>query len=138
MPKRVVIDSGPLIALFDKDDNYHKKALEFIKEFKGELVSNYAVITEVSHLLDFSVNVQIEFLQWVFDGGISIADILIEDLLRIIELTKKYSDLPMDFTDASLVVICERMKIQEIASIDRDFGIYRTQEKKAIKNVFLH
>ena len=138
MPKRTVIDSGPLIALFDKDDKYHKNALEFIKKLKGELISNYAVITEVSHLLDYSVRVQVDFLRWVFDGGISIADIFTEDLLRIIELTEKYSDLPMDFADASLVVLCERMKIRDIASIDKDFGIYRTREKKAFKNVFLH
>lgn len=137
MQKRVVIDSGPLIALFDKDDRYHEKALKFIKKFSGELISNCAVITEVSHLLDFSVAVQIDFLQWIFDGGITVADIATNDLLRIIELTEKYSDLPMDFADASLIVLCERMKIREVASIDKDFGINRTREKKAIKNVFL-
>jgi len=138
MPKRIVIDSGPLIALFDKDDKYHKNALEFIKKLNRELISNYAVITEVSHLLDYSVGVQVDFLRWVLDGGISIANILVEDLLRIIELTEKYSDLPMDFADASLIVLCERMKIRDIASIDKDFGIYRTREKKMLKNVFLH
>ena len=137
MPKRIVIDSGPLIALFDKDDRYHKNALKFIKGLKGELVSNYPVITEVMHLLDFSVRVQIDFLRWVSNGGITIADILGEDLLRIIELTGKYSDLPMDFADASLVVLCERMKIRDIASVDSDFGIYRTGEKKALNNIFL-
>ena len=137
MPKRIVIDSGPLIALFDKDDKYHQKALKFIKGFKGELVSNYPVITEVTHLLDFSVRVQIDFLRWVCSGGIIIADIPGEDLLRIIELTEKYSDLPMDFADASLVVLCERLKIRDIASVDRDFGIYRTGEKKALNNIFL-
>jgi predicted nucleic acid-binding protein len=137
MPERVIIDSGPLIALFDKDDYYHQKAIEFMKKFKGELLSNYAVITEVSHLLDFSVSVQIDFLQWIFDGGITIEDITPDDLLRIINLTEKYSDLPMDFADASLVVLCERMKIRDVASVDSGFAIYRTREKKAFKNVFL-
>jgi uncharacterized protein len=136
MRKRIVIDSGPLIALFDKDDKYHKNAIEFIKRIKGELVSNCAVITEVAHLLDFSVSVQIDFLRWVLNGGITVADILSEDLLRIIELTEKYSDLPMDFADASLVVLCERMSIGDIASVDRDFLIYRTRGKKLLKNVF--
>jgi hypothetical protein len=42
----------------------------------------------------------------------------------------------MDFADASLIVLCERMKIGYIASIDKDFGIYRTHDKKAFKNVF--
>ena len=138
MLKRIVIDSGPLIALFDKDDTFHKKALEFIKNLKGDLLSNFAVITEVSHLLDFNVSVQVDFLEWVSEGGVTIAEITNEDLQRIIELTEKYSDLPMDFADASLVVLCERLKIGDIASIDRDFGIYRTHDKKPLRNVFLH
>ena len=136
MPKRIIIDAGPLIALFDKDDKYHTDALKFLRDFKGELISNIAVITEVTHLLDFSVRVQIDFLQWVGNGGISIAEIMREDLQRIFELTEKYSDLPMDFADASLVALCERMKIKDIASVDRDFGIYRTQERQPLRNIF--
>ena len=138
MLKRIVIDSGPLIALFDKDDKYHHKALEFIKNLTGEVITNYAIITEVSHLLDFSTRAQVDFLRWVFEGGLSIADIITEDLSRIIELTEKYPDLPMDFADASLVVLCERMKIRDIASIDKDFGIYRTRDKTAFRNLFLN
>ena len=56
--------------------------------------------------------------------------------IRIIELTGKYSDVPMDFADASLVVLCERMKIRDVASIDSDFGIYRILEKYVFKNIF--
>jgi uncharacterized protein len=136
VPKRIVIDAGPLIALFDKDDKYHADALKFLRDFKGELISNIAVITEVTHLLDFSVRVQIDFLRWVGNGAISIAEIMREDLQRIIELTDKYADFPMDFADASLVALCERMKIKDIASVDRDFGIYRTRERQPFRNVF--
>jgi predicted nucleic acid-binding protein len=70
------------------------------------------------------------------NGGISITEIMREDLQRIIELTEKYSDLPMDFADASLVALCERLKIKDIASVDRDFGIYRTQERQPLRNIF--
>lgn len=136
MLKKVIIDSGPLIALFDKDDHYHKQALDFIRNFKGELVSNYAVITEVTHLIDFNVQVQIDFLRWAGNGGITIADITGEDLQRIISLTEKYADLPMDFADASLVVLGERMDIREVVSVDRDFCIYRAQGNEPFRNVF--
>jgi uncharacterized protein len=136
MPKRIVVDAGPLIALFDKDDKYHADALRFIRGFRGELISNIAVMTEATHLLDFSVRVQIDFLQWACNGGIAIAEISREDLERIIELTNKYADLPMDFADASLVVLCERMKIKEIASVDRHFGIYRTRDRQSLRNIF--
>lgn len=136
MPKRIAVDSGPLIALFDKDDRHHYRAVEFIKEFTGELVTNFAVVTEVTHLLDFSVRAQTDFLQWALDGGVSIVDISSEDLRYIIELVQKYSDLPVDFADATLIALCERLKIGEVASVDKHFTIYRTRGKKSFRNVF--
>ena len=44
MPQKVIVDSGPHIALFDKDDSYHRQALEFTKDFKGKLASNLSFI----------------------------------------------------------------------------------------------
>lgn len=136
MPKRVVVDSGPLIALFDKDDTYHKTALTFIKSYKCELITNHAVITEVTHLLDFSVQTQLDFLEWIYNGGISVYEIAEVDLAHIIKLVKKYSDLPVDYADATLVALCDRIGIRDIASVDKDFTIYRTKHKKHFRNLF--
>jgi predicted nucleic acid-binding protein len=55
---------------------------------------------------------------------------------RIAELTKKYSDLPMDFADATLVVAAEKSGIKEIISLDRDFDVYRLPGREKIRNVF--
>lgn len=137
MLKKAIIDSGPIIALFDKDDKYHKEAINFVENFRGELFSTYAVVTEVTHLLDFSIQTQIDFIRWITEGGITIANLSIDDLLRIIELVNQYSDLPMDFADATLVVVCENEKIYNIVSIDKDFFVYRTRDKKHLKNIFL-
>ena len=54
MAAAVVVDSGPLLALFDRDDFYHKCAVAWLSRFSGRLLSNAAVVTEVAHLLDFS------------------------------------------------------------------------------------
>lgn len=138
MLKKVVIDSGPIIALFDKDDKFHKKAINFVKNFRGELFSTYAVVTEVTHLLDFSAQTQIDFIRWIAEGGITIVNISTADLFRIIELITQYSDLPMDFADATLVVVCENEKIYNIVSIDKDFFVYRTSNKKSFQNLFFN
>jgi predicted nucleic acid-binding protein len=38
----------------------------------------------------------------------------------------KYSDLPMDFADASLVAVAERMGLSRVFTLDRsDFSVYR-------------
>jgi uncharacterized protein len=132
----VAIDSGPLIALFDKDDHFHDRAVGFIRKFKGTFVSNYAVVTEVTHLLDFSIRAQIDFLQWVRDGGLTIEEITPSDLDYLIRIVEKYADLPVDFADAALVALCERLHIHDVASVDKHFSVYRTTDKKPFRNVF--
>jgi predicted nucleic acid-binding protein len=66
MLTQILIDAGPIIALFDKDDSYHEK----IKDKGFRFVTTTAVVTEVSHMLDFNVNVQIQFLEWIENDGI--------------------------------------------------------------------
>ncbi|MCA1949976.1 MAG: PIN domain-containing protein [Treponema sp.] len=137
MIKSILIDAGPLIALFDKDDRYHKKINEYLKKNRLKLVSTIAVITEVLHMLDFSVAAQIDFLEWISQEGIIIHNIQQKEITRIIELSKKYQDVPMDFADATLVVAAEQTGLREIITIDSDFNIYRLFRKEKIENVFI-
>jgi predicted nucleic acid-binding protein len=133
---RILIDAGPLIALFDVDDNNHKNVKDFLKERQFLFISTLAVFTETSHLLNFNVNAQIDFYKWTIVHGVIIADINQNDLLRITELTQKYADMPMDFADASLVVAAEKTGIREIISLDKDFDIYRLPGREKIKNIY--
>lgn len=134
--RRCLIDAGPMIALFDKDDDYHKPVLKLISSFEGRLVTSWAVITEVLHMLDFNVNVQIDFLKWVERDAIEIPVLNKGHISRITELSEKYSDIPMDFADATLMVISETEKINEIITIDSDFHVYRNIRKEMLKNIF--
>ncbi len=87
-------------------------------------------------MLDFNVQTQIDFLTWIQLGGVNIEAIKNEDIGRIIELSMKYSDLPMDLADASLVVLSEKLKIKKIITIDSDYYVYRTIKKEMIENIF--
>ena len=131
-----LIDAGPLIALFDRDDKYHPKIVEFLKVQSSQLVSTWPVLTEVTHMLDFSVRAQLDFLRWVHRGGLDIHQLSVHDLERVIALTETYRDRPMDLADASLIVTAEHRGIEDIISIDRDFDVYRTHDKKYVRNVF--
>ncbi len=135
--KNIIVDAGPLIALFDQDDKYHNSVIKFLKQFHGNLITTWPVITEVSHLLSFNINVQIDFLEWLKREAIKIINLEFEHLDRIIQLSKKYSDVPMDLADSSLIVIAELTGINDIISIDNDYYIYRTKSKKALNNLLL-
>jgi len=133
--QKTLIDSGPLIALFDRSDRYHEKVLVFMKTFKGELITSWSVITEVSHMLDFNLQVQIDFLKWCELGGVKLYEITQEELSDIRAMMQKYSDIPMDLADGTLMYIASKEKIKNIISIDSDFDIYRTLKKQNLNNL---
>ena len=134
--KNTLIDAGPLIALFNKSDKYHEKIKEFIKNYTGLLTTSWPVITEVCHMLDFNINAQIDFLKWIKLGGLKVEDIETEEIDKIIKLSEKYSDIPMDLADATLIIISERLGLKEIITIDSDYYIYRTTEREMLINIF--
>ena len=136
MLNTVLIDTGPLIALFDRDDKYHTSILEFIKNTNYRFISTTAVLTETMYMLDFNTAVQLNFLEWIMKEGIIIHEIKQSNIKRIIDLTKKYSDRPMDFADATLVIAAEERGIRQIISIDSDFDIHRLYNKMKIENIF--
>jgi len=132
----IVVDAGPLIALFDRDDSHHRRAVEFVRTCRSRLVTNLPVLTEATFLLRFSVEAQRDLLMWA-DRSVEI-DGTTTDLPRIAALLEKYRDLPADFADVSLVALAERLRLRQIASVDRDFAVYRTLGNRAFENVFLN
>ncbi len=131
--KKILIDSGPLIALFDASDKYHHDAVNFIKTNTYPLITTLASITETLHLLDYNRHAQIDFLTWIHKGAVEIHNIENDDFKRLKELTEKYHDLPMDFADSCLVYLAEKLNLNTIATIDRDFTIYRIQGRRKFK-----
>jgi predicted nucleic acid-binding protein len=136
-----VIDAGPLIALFDKSDIYHQKVKhrleEYRKHVRGRFITTWPIITEVTYILKTHVHLeaQLDFLKWITIGGIEMFDLQKGHLSKIIELQKKYSDLPMDFADATLLIAAGSLDINKVFSIDKDFSIYRILGKKHLENL---
>ena len=133
--QKTLIDAGPMIALFDKSDKYHKQVVKFLSGYEGELVTTWPVVTEVSHMLDFNIKTQIDFLKWLDLGAVSIYQTLQSDIKRIITLSEKYMDVPMDLADSSLIVASEKLGIKDILTIDSDYDIYRTIKKEPLNNL---
>jgi predicted nucleic acid-binding protein len=94
------------------------------------------VLTEVSHLLDFHLQVQIDFLRWVERGGVQVYTVKTRDLSTIVDQMERYTNVPMDLADATLMYVAHAENIQEIVSIDSDFDIYRTLKKGTMTNLF--
>lgn len=133
--KNILIDTGPIVALLNRRDKHHQRVLEFTQNYKGNFITTWSVITEATHLLRNSIQAQLNLLEWIRRGGIEIVEIEKNDVERMITLTKKYSDLPMDLADCSLIILAEKLNINEIISIDSDYDIYRTLKREPLRNL---
>ena len=90
----------------------------------------------VFHMLDFSSQTQINFHKRIDRGGLQIFELKPILLDRIIKLTKKFNDVPMDLADASLVVVSEETGYSDIVTLDADFYVYRDIRNQYLTNVF--
>lgn len=133
--KSSLIDAGPLIALFDNSDQYHSKVMNFLRGYEGRLISTWPVLTEVIYMLDFNTRTQLDFLDWVRDGGIEVHNLEQWQLGGFREKMEKYSDLPADFADTTLLEVAESRDIENIITLDQDFNIYRLSGNKSFTNL---
>jgi predicted nucleic acid-binding protein len=136
----IVVDSGPLIALFDRDDAWHGPVVNFLRKHPGlRLFTTWAVLNETSALLGSRVGKQAEldFLAWVERGGLAVASQEAAAIQGIRALVEKYRDLPFDFADASVAVLAAEAGISQVLTLDRDFDIYRDARGKRLKNLLV-
>jgi uncharacterized protein len=127
----ILIDTGPIVALFDKDDKYHLRCINLIKEIREPLITTWSVITESFCLLNFSWKIQDDLWTFLQRGGIEIYPVDKEQYTPCRELMEQYQSLPMDLADATLVITANILGISQIFTLDhKDFSIYRFKQKK--------
>lgn len=124
----LAIDTGPIVALFDKSDDKHQRCLNIFKKINEPLITTWPVLTEAFYLLSFSSSVQDDLWELIERGVVSIYDINKDLMKNCRRLMKKYHDLPMDLADATLVVAAEAENISTIFTLDhKDFAVYKTK-----------
>jgi hypothetical protein len=132
--RSIIVDAGPLIALFRRRDKHHPRVKRFLSTNRARLVSTLPVITEACHVLN--ANGKIALLTWIGRGGLSLQPIGTDDLDEIAALIERYADREMDFADATLVWLGDLINTLDVMTIDRqDFLVYRSRGGKAFNLV---
>lgn len=123
-----LVDTGPLVALFDPKDREHERCREALKKVRGRLQTTVPVLTEAFHILDPDSQGSAALRAFVSKGGLSVWWLDAALLARAFELMDRYADHPMDLADASLIVAAESLKTQRVFTLDRrDFRAYRVR-----------
>ena len=137
--KRVLLDTGPLVAIFHASDHRHEVCVEALRSLPSPLLSCWPVITEALWLLRRDRTAVQRLLRSIGTSFLNLLSLGGEEAGAIAELMKRYEDMSPQLADASLVYLAHREDIETIFTLDyRDFSVYRTARKRPFEIVPAH
>lgn len=132
----ILMDTGVIVTYYSADDKYHVEVRRFFERCTSQVVTTVACVTEAMYLLAADWRVQNAFLLHVSNGIFNCEHLQSQDFSRIAELNRQYADMNPDFADLALVAISERLDIGAIATLDKDFDVYRRYRKQPFERLF--
>ena len=123
----VIVDTGFVVALVNRADHRHSDVLPVYLQHPLILMPQF-VLVEVAYLIgrDAGILTVVEFLRGLPASRFELIAATDQDITRTASLIEQYADSKVDFVDASIIAIAERLKIQTVLTIDqRDFRMVR-------------
>jgi predicted nucleic acid-binding protein len=136
----ILIDTGPLVALVDqRSAEFHKQVGALVQSLPPSLMTTWPCLTEALYLLSQLSGWmgQARLRTYLTSGIVSIHQPGPNEWERAFALMEEYRDTPMDFADASLVVLAEQSGARRILTLDSDFYFYRTHGKEIFEVIAL-
>lgn len=122
----ILVDTGPLVALFDPKEEEHSRCREVLRDLKAPLGTSLATLTEAFHILSPDSIGSDRLREFVLQDGLQVLPLERKTLERAFELMEQYRDHPMDLADASLIALAEAIPTRKVFTLDRnDFSTYR-------------
>ena len=137
-PRAALVDSGPLLALFNRSDQWHERIRLWLQLHPAvQLHSTWPVLTEVCALLARRIHNQaaLDFLTWVQRGGMQVNQPTDASLGLVLAICERFASLPLDLADASVTEAAQRLNIRHVVSVDKDFDIYRDVHGQPLINL---
>lgn len=134
----VLVDSGPLLALFNRADRWHGRVVAWLEQHPGiRLVTTWCVLTETCAMLARRVHndAALDVLRWALRGGITVDGAPQDSLVSLLAISERFADLPFDLADASIAEAAARLRLRRILSIDSDFDVYRDHAGRPLQNL---
>lgn len=132
MRRRVLLDTGPLVAFLNRHDRHHGWAVERLAEIEPPLLTCEAVLAEACHMVRRAPGGARAVAEMVAGGLIEIPFRLGAEVGRIESLLGRYADVPMSLADACLVRLAELETGSAVLTLDSDFHVYRMHGRQVI------
>ncbi|MCW5557044.1 MAG: PIN domain-containing protein [Verrucomicrobiae bacterium] len=129
-----LVDTGPLVAFFDRGDAYHLWTKEQWAQAPVPLLTCDAVLAEATYLLEEHAGLAPEKVLTLLERNVLSAPFHLEEhASSVARLLERYRDQGIQLADACLVRMSEVKRDCRVFTLDRkDFGIYRRFERQVI------
>lgn len=136
MRASVLADTGALLAYLDASDHWHERCRSAFGDLRLPMATTAAVLAELFHLVgDHARDLDVAW-RFARSGALTVFPIGDSDLPELDALMRKYRDRPMDFADATLVLLAQRESISTVFTVDwDDFETYRIGARKRFRIV---
>ena len=124
----LITDTSFVLAVLDRDDKNHARSRDFFSAAPGRTLLPAVTLPELAYHLDRlgGNKLVVQAFQTIRQGRLIITALVDSDYDRALDILSKYSDSRIDFVDACIMALAERLKITRILTFDRrDFGLYR-------------
>lgn len=121
----ILLDTGPLVAILDQGDPHHQACVDLWHEIAERCITTDAVVTEATHLVGRAGAAPLP-LELLLAAGVPIVSLEPDAREHAARLMRRYGVLPMDYADATLVVVADLIKAARVFTLDRKgFTTYR-------------
>ena len=128
----VIADTGPLVAMLDRDDQDHEWAVREGRRLPPRMISCEAVLSEVHFLTRQISGAKDRIETWLAEGLLELPFSVREHHSMVYHLMGRYENVPMSFADACLVRMSELWPKAPVFTLDSDFRIYRRNKRQAL------
>ena len=134
--QKILIDTGPLVAILDADDPAHEKCVEAFRSLPAPNYTCWPVLTEACYLLRRFPKAVAALLDEVADGDLIALPLQSSDVAGIQRTLDTYHDQQVDLADACLIHLANREGIDQVFTLDRrHFSVFQTADGKVLSIV---
>jgi predicted nucleic acid-binding protein len=128
----VIVDTGPIVALLDADDQQHAWVKAQFARLRPPLITCEAVLTESCFLIARGGGDASAVVQLAERGVLNVAQLFDTEAASVARLMRRYENVPMSLADACLVRLIELTSQSTLFTLDSDFEIYRQKGRRLI------
>ena len=123
-----IVDTSFLVSLTNPKEVHHESCAMLARNLGERLIVPYVVLPEATYLIYKyqGHHVMRRFIRQMMHPAWNFEPLQHSDLATISTALGKYADLNLDFVDAAIVAIAERLNVSRILTLDRrDFLVIR-------------